>query len=270
MMGAGEAKLGKAVVTGASSGIGKMYAEKLAQKGYDLVLVARRADRIEALASDLKVRYGVDAKAMIADLGNAADLERVAQAIAGDETVTMLVNNAGISTVGTLADANVETLESIIRLNVVALSRLTMAVLPGFKLRDRGAIVNIGSVVGFDGYVYTAIYGATKAYVMNLTRSLQAELAGTRVVAQLLAPAATVSEIWDLIGHPMDTLNPAIVMTTEDCVNASLRGLELGEKITAPSVQNPELVANFEAASAALMAASQLTGKPAPRYGLAV
>ena len=141
-----------------------------------------------------------------------------------------------------------------------------MAVLPGFKSRNHGALVNIGSVLGFDGYPYTPIYGATKAYVQNLSKALQAELASTNVVVQLVAPAATVSEIWDVQGFPLSNIDPKIVMATEDMVDAALVGLARKEKVTAPSVQDDEAVIKYFDAGSALFGASQLTGKPAPRY----
>ncbi len=259
-------KMGTAVVTGASSGIGKVYADRLAQRRYDLILVARRGDRLEALAKELRAQYGVSVQTIAADLGNAEGLNQVAQTLAADDSVTLLVNNAGTSTVGPLANAKAESLETLVNINIVALSRLTMAVLPGFLSRDRGAIVNIGSVVGLYGYPYTAIYGGTKAYVTNFTQSLQQQLIGTRVVAQLVAPAATVSEIWDVSGYPLSAIDPAIVMTTEDCVDASLHGLDMGEQTTMPSVHDAQLLANYDAASSALFTASQQTGKPASRY----
>lgn len=120
----------------------------------------------------------------------------MAKALAGNDQITLLVNNAGTSFVGPLDGATVDQLRTLVNINIVALTRLAMAVLPGFKSRNHGAIVNLGSAVGFDGYPYTPIYGATKAYVQNLTRALQAELAGTNVVVQLVTPAATVSELW--------------------------------------------------------------------------
>ena len=261
--------LGTAVVTGASSGIGKVYADRLAQRGYDLLLVARRADRLEALARELKERHGVNARALVADLGNATELERVAQTIAGDPSITMLVNNAGTNAVAPLADTKQENLQAILNLNVVALTRLTIAVLPGFKERDRGTIINISSAVAFQPYAYLSVYGSSKAYVSMLTRTLQDELAGTNVTAQLVTPAATVSEIWDVQGFPLSAVDPAIVMTTEDCVDASLRGLDMGERITVPSLGDVQLLANYEAAAKALFAGTQVTGKPAARYAAA-
>lgn len=261
-------KMGTAVVTGASSGIGKVYADRLARKGYDLILVARRSDKLASIATGLRERYQVEVRPVVADLARSEDLDRVVKIVAEDTSITLLVNNAGTSRVGPLTESKVEDLEALVNLNIVALSRLTMAALPGFKSRDRGIIVNVGSVVGIDGYPYTAIYGATKAYVLNFTRSLQAELAGTKVIAQLVSPSATVSEIWDVQGFPLSQLDPAIVMTTEHCVDAALKGLEMGEKLTLPSVEDSKLVENFQCASAALMAAAQKTGTPASRYGL--
>ncbi len=259
-------KLGTAVVTGASSGIGKVYAERLAGKGYDLYLVARRGDRLEALAKELTQQYGVQVKTQIADLGNAFQLESVAKAIADNDQVTLLVNNAGTSFVGTVDTATVEQLNTLVNINIVALTRLSMAVLPGLKSRNKGAIVNIGSVLGFDGYPYTPIYGATKAYVQNLTTAMQAALVGTDVVVQLVTPAATVSEIWEVQGFPLSNMDPKPVMTTEDCVDAGLAGLHRKEKVTAPSVQDESSVAKYFEAGSTLFTASQQTGKPASRY----
>ncbi len=259
-------KLGVAVVTGASAGIGKVYAERLAKEGYDLFLVARRADRLGAIAKDLAQHYGVQVKTQAADLGDAAQLETVARAISENDQITLLVNNAGTSFVGPLDSASVDQLNTLVNINIVALTRLAMAVLPGFKKRNHGALVNIGSVLGFDGYPYTPIYGATKAYVQNLSKALQAELAGTDVVVQLVTPAATVSEIWDVQGFPLSNVDPNIVMSTEDMVDAALVGLEQKEKVTAPSVQDEAALTKYFDAGSALFAASQQTGKPAPRY----
>ena len=265
MSGNGTAKLGTAVVTGASAGIGKVYAERLAKKGYDLLLVARRAERLDAIAREL-TQFGGQVKTHVADLADAVQLETVAKAIAAEDQITLLVNNAGTNFVGTLDSMTVDQMNTLIKVNVVALTRLAMAVLPGFKSRNHGALVNIGSVLGFEGTPYTPIYGATKAYVQNLSKALQAELASTNVVVQLVTPAATVSEIWDLQGFPLSNVDPNIVMSTEDMVDAALAGLERKEQVTAPSVQDNDAVTKYFDAGSALFAASQQTGKPAPRY----
>ena len=266
MSASGTAKLGTAVVSGASAGIGKVYAERLAKKGYDLFLVARRADRLDAIAKDLTQQYGIQVKTQTADLGDAAQLETVAKAISGDDQITLLVNNAGTNFVGPLDSMSVDQLNTLVNLNIVALTRLAMAVLPGLKSRNQGALVNIGSILGFESTPYTPIYGATKAYVQSLSKALQAELAGTNVVVQLVTPAATVSEIWDVQGFPLSNIDPKIVMSTEDMVDAALVGLERREKVTAPSVQDDAVVIKYFDAGSALFVASQQTGKPAPRY----
>ena len=252
--------LGTAVVTGASSGIGKVYAEKLAARGFDLILVARRADRLSVLAQQLKGKYGVVVANIVADLSKPEDLERVAERLEGDSSLTLLVNNAGTSVMGAFTEAKAGVIGDMLHVNVLALSRLALAVLPAFKQRDHGTLINIGSVLGFYGYPGTSAYSGSKAYVLAFTRGLQAELAGSKVRVQLVAPAGTATEGWD-----STTVDPAIVMSAEDCVEASLKGLDMQEPTTLPSVDDLRLLANYEAAASAMMGASQ-TGKPASRY----
>ena len=256
----GKTVLGMAVVTGASSGIGKVYAEKLAERGFDLILVARRAERLSALADMLTARHGIAVTNLVADLSKPEEVERVAKTLEADASITVLVNNAGTSVMGAFAEAKAGTLADMLNVNVLALTRLALAVLPGFKQRDHGTLINIGSVLGYYVYPGTSAYSGTKGYVLNFTRGLQAELAGSNVKIQLVAPAGTVSEGWD-----STTVDPSIVMTTEACVDASLKGLDLQETTTLPSVEDLHLLSNYEAAAGALMAASQ-TGKPASRY----
>ncbi len=256
-----EAKaLGTAVVTGASSGIGKIYAEKLAERGFDLILVARRAERLSDLAEQIKAKYGVAVTNIAADLSKPDDTERVAQAVETDSSITLLVNNAGTMAMGSFAEAKPSAIADMLHVNVLALTRLALAVLPGFKQRDRGTLINMGSVLGYYGYPGTSAYSGTKAYVLTFTRNLQAELAGTNVKIQLVAPAGTATEGWD-----STTVDSSIVMTAEACVDASLKGLDKQEATTLPSVEDLHLLANYEAAAGALVAASQ-TGKPATRY----
>jgi len=258
-------KPGTAVITGASSGLGKVYADRLAARGYDLLLVARRADRLQSVAADLTARFRVEVKTLAADLADSAGLSEVIQRIADDPTITLLVNNAGTSAVGPVTETSLETISGMVALNVTALTALTKAILPAFQARNAGTLINIGSVVGFTGYPWVPIYGATKAYVLNFTQALQQQLAETSIRIQLVTPAATVSEIWDAVGVPLSDLDPATVMTTEDCVDAALSGLDSGELITAPPVHDENLLRTFEAASTALLEATQ-TGQPAPRY----
>jgi short-subunit dehydrogenase len=261
--------LGIAVVTGASSGIGKMYAQRLAARGYDLLLIARRADRLKTVAADLESRFRIQVETLAVDLAQQAGLSEAIEKIASNASITLLVNNAGTSVFGPSAQASQEVLTRIVALNVTALTSLTNAVLPRFQERGSGTIINIGSVVGFAGYPLTPIYGGTKAYVLNFTQALQQQLAGTGIRIQLVTPASTVSEIWGTMGVDISDLDPATVMSTEDCVDAAMSGLDSGELITAPSVHDETLLRTFETASLALLAATQ-NGEPAPRYRAAI
>ena len=258
---------GTALVTGASSGLGAVYADRLASRGFDLILVARRVERLGVLAKSLAEKYGVAVRAMAADLSAPADLQRVADELAGNPAITMLVNNAGVSTLGAVVDSPREGIAAMDRVNVTALAQLTYAVLPQFKLRNSGTIINIGSVLSFHILPVSTIYSATKGYVMNFTRGLQQELAGTGIVVQLVLPASTATEIWELSGVPLSQLDQATIMRAEDCVDAALAGLDQGELVTLPSVEDQALWERFDAARLALFAGA-MHGKPASRYGL--
>lgn len=259
--------LGTAVVTGASSGIGKVYADRLARQGYDLHLIARREDRLKQISETLTSTYGVTVHTTTADLTNPDQLHDLAQTLAADTTLTLLVNNAGTSMMQSIADSDPAKYNAMIALNVTALTQLTIAVLTGFKARNQGTIINIGSAVAFGIYPGVGIYSATKAYILQFTRTLQAELQGTNIVAQLVAPATVISEGWEVAGMSLDQIDPAMVMTTEDCVDASLQGLANGEAITVPAAEDAGLITALTSASNALFAAC-MTGKPASRYGL--
>lgn len=260
--------LGTAVVTGASSGIGKVYAERLAARGYDLLLVARRAVRLLTIGDDLQARYGIRVESLVADLAAPDGLAQVVQRITADSAITLLVNNAGASQVGTLAQTTPEKMLAMVALNVTALSALTLAVLHGFQQRNSGTIINIGSMVGFAPTSFVPIYGPTKAYILNFTQILQQQLADSAIRVQLVTPSATVSEGWDVAGLSLSTLDPATVMSTEDCVDAALKGLDMGELITIPSLHDDSLLYNYETVSAALFDASFVTGQPAARYAI--
>lgn len=258
---------GTALVTGASAGIGKTYAKRLAARGYDLILVARRGDLLEELAHALRAAHRVGVTTLAADLGNAVDLERVAQRVEQDDGISMLVNNAGVSTFGQVATTPTAALEAMTAVNVAALVRLSRAAVAAFVRRNRGTLVNIGSVLGFHSLPISAAYSGTKGYVLNFTRGLQDEVANTDVVVQLVLPAATATDIWDLGGVPLSTLDAAKVMTVDDLVDAALAGLDQGERITLPSVEDTQLFLDYDTARLKLMGASQ-TGKPASRYRL--
>jgi short-subunit dehydrogenase len=259
---------GTALVTGASSGLGSVYADRLAKRGFNLTLVARREDRLLALADKLRSQYGISVRTLAADLGTPAGLKTAGDEILQDASLAMVVNNAGTATLSAIGDVSLENHDAMINVNTTALSRLSLAALAVFKQRDAGTIVNIGSVLSFNTLPISGVYSGTKGYVMNFTRGLQQEVQGTNVVVQLVLPATTATEIWEVGGIPLSALNQASVMTIENCVDAALSGLDRGELVTLPSVEDAQLWADFDAARTKLFAATQ-TGKPASRYQVA-
>lgn len=253
-----------AVITGASSGIGAVYAERYAQRGYDLLLVARRGERLQALASALTSKYQVQTTPLVADLATDAGQATVVQALSTDPSVSVLINNAGIARLAPFAGGALQDATAQIALNITALTRLTHAVLPGMKQRNEGLIINVSSALALHTLPISAVYSGTKAFVLSFSRGLQQELAETAVHVQAVLPAATATEVWDQSGVPLATLDPDAVMATDAMVDAALFGLDQGETITLPSVADAALVEQFEAARAALFSSTN-TGKVAPR-----
>lgn len=253
-----------AVVTGASSGIGAVYADRLAKRGYDLVLVARRADRLQTLADSISKEYGVHVESLIADLATEAGQASVEQLLASNPAVSILVNNAGIARLAPIADSPLHDSLSQIALNITALTRLTHAALPGMKQRNEGLIVNIASALALHTLPFSAVYSGTKAFVLAFSRGLQQELADTAVKVQVVLPAATATEVWDNSGVPLSALDPESVMQTDAMVDAALQALDLGEVITMPSLADAQALERFDAARIEVFSNSQ-TGKVAPR-----
>ena len=262
-----DAEKGTALITGASRGIGAAYAERLATRGYDLVLVARDASRLAPLARRLTADTGRTVTAIAADLTNDADLARVESTLRNDQTITMLVNNAGTASLAPLLRADVDVMDRMITLNVRALTRLTYAAAPAFVARGHGTIVNIASVAGVAPERINGVYGASKAYVIAFSHSLQHELADKGVRIQAVLPGATATDLWAADGDGMsyEKLPPSIVMSPEDVVEAALAGLENGELVTIPPLQDDEEWTRYEAARRAI---SEQFGhsQPAPRY----
>lgn len=257
-----------ALVTGASSGIGAVYADRLAARGYDLILVARRADRLEALCTQIAKAHGVKADPIVADLTQEQDVARIETMVATQEDLQVLVNNAGVARLAPAAQTSANEALAQINLNITALTRLTQAALPAFVARKQGLIINIASALAVHSLPISAIYSGTKAFVLQYSRGLQQELADTGVKVQLVLPASTSTELWDLSGVPLAALNKDTLMTTEHMVAAALAGLDQGETITWPSVADASLWEKYEAARSALFAGTQ-AGKPAPRYQIA-
>ena len=177
----------RAVVTGASSGIGMALARVLAQRGHSLILVARRAEIMEALATELRTRHGVQVQVRPTDLSDASDTAALAAELAGQE-ISILCNNAGIATFGPISGLDPEYERAQVRLNVNAVHDLTLAVLPQMVERGAGGILMVGSAAGNMPIPNNATYAATKAFVNTFSESLRGELKGTGVHVTLLAP----------------------------------------------------------------------------------
>lgn len=229
--------LGTAVVTGASSGIGAVYADRLARRGYDLVLVARDAARLTALAERLARETGVHTEVLQANLTNPADRARVEQRLQSDASITLLLNNAGMAVSGTFLESDIDAVERMIALNVVAPTRLAAAVAKGFAARKAGTLINIASVLALVPEMFSGTYSGTKAYVLNLSKSLQAELGRHGVRVQAVLPGATRTEIWDRAGTPIAHLPQEMLMDVDTMVDAALAGLDQGEEVTIPSLE---------------------------------
>jgi len=253
-----------AVITGASSGIGAIYADRLAARGYDLVLVARRADRLQTLAASLTAKHGVQVTPLVADLATTAGQDSVADVLANNPAVSVLVNNAGLARLAPLAASTPDDVSSQLALNITALTRLTYAVLPALKQRNAGLIINVASVLGLHSLPISAVYSGTKSFVVAFTRGIEQELADTGVKVQAVLPAATATELWDPSGVPLAALAPESVMAADAMVDAALFGLDLGETLTLPSVADAALIAQYETARVTLFASAQ-TGTVAPR-----
>lgn len=221
-----------ALITGASSGIGATYAERLAHRGHNLVLVARDKARLEALATRLSEEAGVSVEVMQADLTQQADLATVERRLRDDERIGLLINNAGMAQAGGFLQQTGDSISRLITLNTTALTRLAAAVAPRFARAGTGAIVNIGSVVGFAPEFGMSVYGATKAFVLFLSQGLHQELAANGVYVQAVLPAATRTEIWGRAGVDINTLTD--VMEVGELVDAALVGFDRRELVTIP------------------------------------
>jgi uncharacterized protein len=260
---------GIAVITGASSGIGAVYADRLARRGHDLILIARYRERLEALAVLLRRETGRSVEVVPADLSQKADLTRVEQVLRTNPGITVLVNNAGVAMSGDLASADPDRLESMIQLNVLAPSRLALAAIPGFVARGHGTLINISSVLALAPERFNGSYSGTKAYLLNLSLRLQQEVASKGVRVQVVLPGATRTAIWEKAGTPIASLPPAIVMDVDDMVDAALAGLDRGEVVTIPSLPDLAQWEAYEAARQTMIPNLSLSS-PAARYGITV
>jgi uncharacterized protein len=260
---------GTALITGASSGIGAVYADRLARRGYDLILVARSHTRLDALARRLGGETGRRIEIVAADLNDKADLGRVEKLLRTDDRITLLANNAGVGAVTPLLQSNIDMMEDMIALNVRAPTRLIYAAVPGFVARGGGTIINIASIVGIAPERLNGVYGGTKAFILALSLSLHNELAEKNVRVQAVLPGATATDLWEKAGRPVALLPSQIVMPANDMVDAALAGLDQGEVITIPSLPDAADWQAYEACRQKLMP-NLSRSAPAARYRLRV
>jgi short-subunit dehydrogenase len=225
-----------ALVTGASSGIGEEFARQLASRGHDVTLVARRADRLEALAASLRDQHSVTVTVHTADLESVAGRDSVASVLRG-RGAWLLVNNAGFGSRGRFVDLDAERETSQVALNVVTLHALTAAVLPGNIAARNGAVVNLASTAAYQAIPYMATYAATKAFVLHFTEALAQELQGTGVRALAVCPGPTRTE-FDRVAGVESLFNVALPMTAAAVVRSALRALDRGHAISVPGAHN--------------------------------
>jgi hypothetical protein len=225
---------GTAMVTGASSGIGAIYADRLARRGYDLVLVARNRERLNDLAKRLTEETGRTVEVVPADLGEKADLGRIETLLRSDLSISLLVNNAGVGVAGPLLESDVDKMDDLIVLNIRALTRLTCAAVSGFVTRGGGTIINIASGLPIAPEIFNGVYAGTKAFVLALSLSLHKELADMNVRVQF----------WEIAGQPTEHLPGQIVMQIGDMIDAAPAGLDHDELV---SLSSPPDAADWQA-----------------------
>lgn len=258
---------GIALITGASTGIGAIYADRLARRGHDLILVARNSQRLAAQARRITEDTGRIVETIAADLNDRAGLSQIENVLRTNAGISTLVNNAGVGAAGPLLVSDVDKMEDMISLNVTALTRLTYAAVPGFVERGRGTIINISSIAAISPETLNGVYGGSKAFVLAFTQSLKHELADKGVRVQAVLPGATATEFWDIAGVPVHQLPAQIVMSASDMVDAALTGLDLGEVVTIPSLPEQTEWDRFETARRA-MSGRLSSSIPAPRYNI--
>jgi uncharacterized protein len=225
---------GTALITGASTGLGAVYADRLAKRGHDLILVARNSAQMEELAAKLRAAHGVAVDVIAADLTKSDDVTRIEQRLIDDANIALFVNNAGMSLNGGTLENSAADIERIIALNITAAARLAIAAGKAFGARGKGAIVNIASVLALAPETFEGVYSGSKAFLLNLSHALAASGRDKGVHVQAVLPGATRTEIWERSGKDVDAFPAEMVMSAGDLVDAALLGLDRGEEVTIP------------------------------------
>lgn len=261
-------KLGTALITGASSGIGAVYADRLAKRGFDLILVARDHDRLNTLARQLRESTNRIVRVLAADLTEEYDLACVEETLRSDSEVTMLVNNAGFGSTAKLLEADVDKMEQMIRLNVIGATRLVYAVVSPFVSRNRGTIINISSIVAIAPEILNGVYGGTKAFLLAFSQSLKHELSGSGIRIQAVLPGGTKTNFFNVAGTPLEAMprdRQQEMMSTEELVDSALAGLDIGEFVTIPTLPDTHVWERYEEARQHLIPYLR-SAHPAERY----
>ena len=256
---------GLAVVTGASQGIGAVYARKLAERGHDVVLVARNRDRLRENAAEIRAATSREAEVVVADLSTAADTSALAERLRSDPAISVLINNAGATLHGGLLANDADAVARQIALNVTAPTLLAQAAAKAFIARGGGAIVNISSVAAFAPEMFDGAYSGSKMYLLNLTLGLASKAKDSGVRFQAVLPGPTNTDMWARGSVPASVVPPERIMEPEDLVEAALMGLDRGEVVTAPTIDDEAAWQAYEAARRAL-GSHFAAGKPAARY----
>jgi uncharacterized protein len=256
---------GTAVVTGATGGVGSLYAAGLAGRGYDLLLVGRQQKTLDAVAEAVKQKANVRVEALVANLADAKDLARVEVRISSDPAITALINNAGVASFGPFATLSLAALAETTAINITALTRLTHAVLPGLLARGAGSIVNIASVLAFHPWPEFGVYNASKAYVVSFSQALQGEVAGKGVLVQVVTPPAVDTDFWNKAGLAVGNLPAGAVMKPQQLVDAALKGLDRGESWVFPSLPEQAVWDDYQKTRQALVG-GLMNGALAARY----
>lgn len=256
-------KLGTAIVTGASSGIGAIYADRLAARGYDLVLIARRSERLEKLAIELRSKHLRDIDVVQADLANEADLLRVEALVSEASDVSFLVNCAGSGALGMAAQVPTSAVADMLKVNVIALTRLSMAAARRFAATSSGSIINIGSILALMPVPGASSYSGSKSYVLNFSRALQSELQNSGVRVQAVMPGPVRSEFFANTPAPFPD---QLFMSPETLVDTALAAYDQGEVVTFPNLGSIEPWSAFEQARSVMVHGVTQSGVSAARY----
>jgi hypothetical protein len=229
-----------ALLTGASAGIGAVYADRLARRGHDLILVARDEGRLSALATRLRAETGRSVDLLTADLAARPDLVRVEHRLR-----QMLVNNAGVAVAGPMHGSDVDRQEGMVYINITAALRLAYVAVEGFVARGRRTLINVSSVLALAPERFNAVYSGTKSFMLNLSLALQAELANANIRVQVVLPGATRTGLWRKAGVGVSAMPDGMLMDADEMVDAALAGLDVGETVTIPSLPDMAEWARF-------------------------